>query len=334
MFSLRQALAIVIGIVAAIFQQYYISVQMYGAAFAVAIAGGFASGYVASGTLRGGVTGAFGAGLTFGIGISGLDGWRAVAAQAFSGGIMESLQGGNFGHGFASAGLTAALIPMAGNKYVAVRAIKGALIGGTISEVTGGKFANGAVSGAIQAAMMGAQSSEENLVVADGASDVSNFSDAPTDSLRTGLSNPETQNDTIEGMVNQQYGSDVARDVRFEPIYRYSNPNFGGALRNDPNVVASVRRFWWSSRPKITFYASGVNKVGSYYGLASDIDHEAFHYFVDLRGYKISGDQNEVSAVNYQMTRRNWGLATQSYRDSRLYYQSLCAAHRCANHDY
>lgn len=161
MFSLRQALAVVIGIVAACFGQYYITHGMYLAAFAVTVAGGFASGYVASGTLRGGVTGAFGAALTFGIGIAGLEGWRAVAAQAFSGGIMESLQGGNFGDGFIAAGLTAAVMPNVGKIRNNVgRTITGALVGGTISEATGGKFANGAVSGAIQAAMMGGDGNE------------------------------------------------------------------------------------------------------------------------------------------------------------------------------
>ena len=68
---------------------------------------------------------------------------------------MESLQGGKFGNGFISAGLTAAVMPALRIKSDAVRTATGALVGGSISKATGGKFANGAISGAIQAAMMG-----------------------------------------------------------------------------------------------------------------------------------------------------------------------------------
>jgi RHS repeat-associated protein len=162
MFSLRQALAVVIGIVAAIFQQYYISIQMYGAAFAVAVAGGFASSYVATGSLKGGLQGAFGAALTFSTAAGSLGYFQNVAAQGFNGGIMELIQGGNFGDGLIAAGLTAAVMPNVGKIRNNVgRTITGALVGGTISEVTGGKFANGAVSGAIQAAMMPPSNPEE-----------------------------------------------------------------------------------------------------------------------------------------------------------------------------
>ena len=119
---------------------------------------GAASGYVTTGTWRGAVPGAFTAGLTFGVG------WAAhvyqwgdaarVIAQSMTGGVIEMLQGGNFGNGFVTAGLTAAAMPHVGriNSNIG-RTTLGALVGGTISKATGGKFANGALSGAIQAAM-------------------------------------------------------------------------------------------------------------------------------------------------------------------------------------
>src|SRR5690606_10999337 len=78
-----------------------------------------------------------------------------VVAQAVTGGVMESLQGGNFGNGFLSAGLTAAAMPTLRIRNNVVRTVTGALVGGSISKATGGKFANGAISGAIQAAMFG-----------------------------------------------------------------------------------------------------------------------------------------------------------------------------------
>ena len=154
--TLRQGLAIVIAVVAAFFGQYYITQGAYGTAFAVTVAGGFASGYVASGTFQGGVLGAFTAAITFGIGsAANMTSGQQLFARAFTGGVMESIQGGKFGHGFASAGLTAAIMPQLGGiQNDAGRTATGALIGGTISKATGGKFANGAISGAIQGAMM------------------------------------------------------------------------------------------------------------------------------------------------------------------------------------
>lgn len=128
--------------------------------FAIVAAGGFVAGYASSGTLKGAVTGAFTAVLTAGIAHSGWSAYQQVAAQAMTGGIMESLRGGNFGNGFMAAGLTAAFMPHAGKGNTFVRAMKGALIGGTISAATGGKFANGAISGAIQGAMSGKSPSQ------------------------------------------------------------------------------------------------------------------------------------------------------------------------------
>ncbi|WP_163839463.1 FG-GAP-like repeat-containing protein [Pseudoxanthomonas sacheonensis] len=162
--SLRQGLALVIGAVAAIFGQYYITQGMYAAAFGVAIAGGFAAGYVGTGTLKGGVQGAFAAGLTMGVGVAfqGANIYAQMFAQGLSGGIVEGMNGGDFGNGFLSAGLTTAFMPQVGfinNDYA--RTAVGAIVGGSISKATGGKFANGAISGAIQGAMSKTNRAEE-----------------------------------------------------------------------------------------------------------------------------------------------------------------------------
>ncbi len=119
------------------------------------MATGFVSGYVATGTFRGGVIGAFSERVSFGIvTAAGLENWQRVGLQATTGGIVESLSGGNFGHGFMSAGLTASVMPQVGKIGNDVtRTAVGALVGGTLSVATGGKFANGAVSGAIQGAL-------------------------------------------------------------------------------------------------------------------------------------------------------------------------------------
>ena len=150
--TFRQVLGIAIAIIGT-----YITWGMDGGFFAklgVAIAFGAASGYVATGTLRGAVTGALTAGITMGIGQLGLDIWGRIALQGMTGGIVESLNGGSFGNGFVAAGLTSAFMPqLSGINNDLGRIATGALLGGTISAATGGKFANGAISGAIQGAM-------------------------------------------------------------------------------------------------------------------------------------------------------------------------------------
>lgn len=124
--------------------------------YLILAAGGYFSGIATTGTLKGGLTSAFTAVLTAGAAnyANTVGSAAGVLAQATAGGIVESLQGGNFGHGFARAGLMASFMPQIGyirNDYV--RTAIGGLVGGTISAATGGKFANGAISGAIRGAM-------------------------------------------------------------------------------------------------------------------------------------------------------------------------------------
>ena len=67
------------------------------------------------------------------------------------------LQGGKFGHGFASAGLTQAFSGAIdgideGTPFSSKRILAAAAVGGTASKATGGKFANGALTGAFSRA--------------------------------------------------------------------------------------------------------------------------------------------------------------------------------------
>ena len=177
MFSLRKALGMIISIVAAVITQQYWIISNYWGAFAAATIGGFVSGVVSSGSLKGGLYGAFSAALTFGASYISA-GWGTLArigTQAVTGGIIEVLQGGKFGNGFASAGLTAAFMPgIAKVRNNVLRTVAGSLIGGTISEATGGKFANGAISGAIQSAMIQAdRESVDEVGTGDGAQSAS-----------------------------------------------------------------------------------------------------------------------------------------------------------------
>lgn len=80
-----------------------------------------------------------------------------VATQGAIGGVSSVLQGGKFGHGFASAGMSKLFSPMIGgingwqtDSGISIQqTIVAAVIGGTASATTGGKFANGAITGAM-----------------------------------------------------------------------------------------------------------------------------------------------------------------------------------------
>jgi RHS repeat-associated protein len=162
------AVAIAAPYAAAAIQGVAITALTTGQAFAAAVAGGFASGVISGGTLKSGLFGAFSATLFFGVGetfkpLTGggdfLGGGLSrgafgakVLAHGIAGGVMAELQGGKFGHGFASAGVTQAFsgridrIPGEGTSVGRVAAA--AIVGGTASALSGGKFGNGAVTAA------------------------------------------------------------------------------------------------------------------------------------------------------------------------------------------
>ncbi len=84
--------------------------------------------------------------------------FQQISAHAMVGGISAELQGGKFGHGFISAGVTkaagGAFLPggadIDGAAELAKNTVISAVIGGTASVLSGGKFANGAQTAAMQ----------------------------------------------------------------------------------------------------------------------------------------------------------------------------------------
>jgi RHS repeat-associated protein len=182
-FSLRQAIGVVVGIVAAIISQQYWALNNLLASFGTAVAGGFASAAISTGSLKAGLWGAVSAAAFWGIGTafsnmafanveainagskisllkSGLTSGQTIAkiaAHAGAGGTLNLLQGGKFGHGFLAAGFTEALSPAVGQLgegrdfgTVLAKTAASAAIGGTASKLSGGTFANGAQTGAFQ----------------------------------------------------------------------------------------------------------------------------------------------------------------------------------------
>ena len=117
------------------------------------LGGGAAAGLVTTGTLRGTLTGAFDGVLTFGIGQAYKGSFTALLiAHSLKGGMLEAFNGGEFGHGMLTAGLSkvTGLGVDALERGPVTSIILNAIAGGTVSKVTGGKFANGAVSAALQ----------------------------------------------------------------------------------------------------------------------------------------------------------------------------------------
>ncbi|NVJ60821.1 MAG: hypothetical protein HWE27_10535 [Gammaproteobacteria bacterium] len=160
-----------------------VGIMTAGAGLGWALGGGFLTGYITTGSLRGAIAGAMSAGLFYGIGtafqemahanmINDLKGAleagkvisalgalskgayltasqmaQKVVAHAIAGGVSNLLQGGKFGHGVASAGITQSFAPGIDSLTSKTkRIIAASVLGGTSSALTGGKFANGAVT--------------------------------------------------------------------------------------------------------------------------------------------------------------------------------------------
>jgi RHS repeat-associated protein len=234
-FSLRQALGVVIGVVAAITGGLAFAAGNLLKSFLIATAGGFASAAIATGSLKAGLWGAVSAAAFWGIGTafsnmafanveainagamsssqllkSGLTSGQTIAkiaAHAGAGGVLGVLQGGKFGHGFASAGFTEVLSPAVGQipgdgfGGVLARTAASAAIGGTASKLSGGSFANGATTGAFQQLFNESSHIVDEMlaqdeVMSDGTGvDMNLFGDRPQDALliRNAKSFPDTE---------------------------------------------------------------------------------------------------------------------------------------------
>ncbi|MDC8011242.1 RHS repeat-associated core domain-containing protein [Tahibacter soli] len=92
---------------------------------------------------------------------------RALANGAV-GGVLSSVQGGRFGHGFISAGLGDYLGPVNPQQtdMSPAQMLGSAMAGGTLSAVSGGDFANGAMTAAFKGIVRSAKQGAENTRMA------------------------------------------------------------------------------------------------------------------------------------------------------------------------
>ncbi|WP_417445386.1 FG-GAP-like repeat-containing protein [Kangiella sp.] len=149
--EIRPFVAVIVGVILTIYCGPC-SQSVWGAMGAGAVSG--AAGAAANGgnVVDGAVFGAFSGAAFYGVGQA--FGHQtlspeSVIAHGAVGGVMSELQGGKFGHGFASAGFTKGFSKQIGSfETIGGRTIAAAVVGGTSSKLGGGKFSNGAITGA------------------------------------------------------------------------------------------------------------------------------------------------------------------------------------------
>ncbi|QIJ03857.1 hypothetical protein [Shewanella chilikensis] len=176
--KLWKAIKPFIGAIAAVVVSIYCQVcgaTIWNAAMTGAAIGAGSAAINGGNILKGALIGAF-SGATFqqiganfngaeGSGFFAEGGLGHIAAHGITGGVTSVLQGGKFGHGFLSAGLTKALninnIVGTAAKDAGLRVAMAAVVGGTISKLTGGKFTNGAITAAFAQAFNGEQQAKK-----------------------------------------------------------------------------------------------------------------------------------------------------------------------------
>lgn len=228
----------------------------------VTMAGGFASGAVATGNLRGAVTGAFTAAIGLGTGQlidKGLYG-QAFVVGAASGGVLEGMNGGSFGHGFAKAGLSVMLSPALEKMSGSGQAVAQVIAGGVVERVGGGKFANGAATAAFSM-MMRKMFSRKNIG-GGGGEDVAEAQEGAAYAMAVRDFQPDESgyhfyaNSTYMCDVTQQFNCNVDvvfnQGLRMQPTpERRNSPVGNGEITQisgfgpvKTTVNASIRTVW------------------------------------------------------------------------------------------
>ena len=146
-----------------------------------------------------------------------------IAVMATMGGITSVLQGGKFGHGFVSAGLSAI-----GGQFIkganwikkgVGKTVAKITLGGTVSKITGGKFANGAKATAFLVALQGLPALYKKIVGYE--LDMRSGGDAvPKDSLDMpveGANNIGTQEEILDPSCFACEGGDLSKTLNQVP---------------------------------------------------------------------------------------------------------------------
>jgi len=220
-----------------------------------------------------------------------------VVGNGVIGGISSELQGGQFGHGFVSAGLGASLGGLGGNvRNPFGQVLVSAVIGGTISKVTGGKFMNGAGSAAFATALWIYQSGIRHKHAVD---------DNISENDKVANNDSRTKIFLRRGKTTLNLDISNELDVLIDGLKSKSNTFADDILREFGNGSFSVRidadyglKYAGIYDPKTTNITMNPN---SYYGSAGRaqliLGHELIHF---RDGPYADGNTTEINAYSWE----------------------------------
>ncbi|MBK7168802.1 MAG: hypothetical protein IPH83_06020 [Gammaproteobacteria bacterium] len=230
-----------------------------------------------------------------------------IAANGVAGGAISVVQGGKFGHGFASAGFSSAAggsLRSANIGNSGVRVIAASIVGGTASVISGGKFANGAMTAAFQAAAgeIGSSSQDKANTFIDSDGNVVNRDDYFDENGNPILADIGVQN-TIDLLGG---GGQIAAGVA-------ACATIGGCVAGIPLVVLGVSNVGEAATSMMAADSTGFNLVKQSLQL-SNSTNAVINLSADLAGLNAPGlakggfrlfrnIPSDYGGLKYEMTR-------------------------------
>jgi RHS repeat-associated protein len=318
----------------------YFASSWYGAATAGAIAGGVNAGFNGGNILTGALRGTVAAAAFYGVGEAfEPSSFGHIVGSGLAGGVVNELFGGNFGHGFLSAGISAmASGTINGIKSAGGRIVASAIVGGTASKLTGGKFANGAF-GAAFARTLG-EARDGNLGSSkSGASDDNTFADSNREALDAELAELNVKakehglftgkNSELDaakwlnengGHLQDKYGAEIGANIyenhgghsigTIVTSYHSNFVDLSGSLNMFPHKFGQVAD--WHTHSNGSHYAS--------WGQHRDSHKSYYRAYVS----SVSNGATSMSLYNPAFARSTWPITRQSYESA-----LTCVVGRC-----
>ena len=210
-------------------------------------------------------------------GKAGFSQFDTAVASGAAGGIFSDLQGGQFGHGFISAGLSSG-IDGDFSDNVALQVLTSAVVAGTVSALSGGKFGNGAGSAAFAAALrvdwgdagvgsgtkspLSQEEFKNNKAELDKALKQLT-TDGTLNTSKPFASEDDAAKEVLElvAPLSKKYGIELGGSiVKNGKVYHYSNPIIGSP------VGVNIDKNWtgYHTHPDgDAFFSNNVNMAGT-----------------------------------------------------------------------
>ena len=237
-----------------------------------------------------------------------------VASHGVAGGVMAELQGGKFGHGFASAGFTqvfSGAIGSIGREGFSIsRVLAAAVVGGTASELSGGKFANGAITAAFSRAYNDEKELPKSRTItnADDPSVPENGYETRDAAARAGLSAARSGNRKWE------YGGGVVQiDDRFyytEPVTNKLTGKVRYSLQISEGDIVGIYHTHPNGTGSLAFSPDDVSVAETFFGQGRNIvSYVGFHDDRSIRFYDPSSMSGERIRVDgYKLKNASKGI--------------------------